>query len=485
MKLFKTTLILFFSILIISCSSKDDTPTNIEVQDFVWKGLNAYYLWQDQIPDLSDRRFNNDQELYSYLSAFNDPESFFYSLLYLPNEYPKDPNRTYSWIVDDYVALRQALQGTRETTGIKLEGADFLDGSGGFYIYVYDVVKGSDADLNGVTRGMLITEVNGTTLTRNNVNSLLANNSFTIHLADYNTGNPVSNGTIITLTKGVTTENPVKEAKVIIDGSHTIGYLMYNQFSSNFDAELNAAFLKFKNDNITDLIVDLRYNGGGSVQTATYLGSMITGQFNGELFSKEVWNSKVMAVTDPNFLINNFTDRILNKDNNGNIILDESINSVGLNTVYFIVSDDSASASELVINALDAYIDVKLVGIQTYGKHVGSITLFDSDNFRENGPGFNSNHTWAMQPIVLEIQNKNGQNKPDGFIPEVTMDEDPGNLGILGDPTEPLLQRTIQYIVTGAKGTFSTRNRSVIKTSPSWNSTMINPDYNNMYVDFK
>ncbi|PKH52097.1 peptidase S41 [Tenacibaculum sp. Bg11-29] len=483
MKLFKAFLIAFLLITIVSCSEKEDTPSNIEVQDFVWKGLNAYYLWQDLVPDLLDRRFNNDQELYSYLSSAGDPSNLFYNSLYIPNEYPKDPNKTYSWIVDDYIALEQSFQSIRLTSGMKLKGADYLDASGGYYIYVYDVVKGSDAEANGITRGMIITEVNGTILTRDNVNSLLGNNSFTVHLADYNMGNPVTNTTTINVTKTQVTENPVKEAKVIVNGAKKIGYLMYNQFSSSFDAELNAEFLKFKNDGITDLIIDLRYNGGGSVKTAVYLGGMITGQFNGELFAKQVWNSKIMATTNPNDLNNNFTDRILNKDNNQNVILDEAINSLNLETVYFIVSESSASASELVINALSPYITVKLVGVQTYGKHVGSITLYDSDNFSRNGPNFKTNHTWAMQPIVLEIQNKNGENKPLGFIPEVTMAENPENLGIIGNPTEPLLERTIQYITTGAKGSTAVKKATSFK--PQWNSNMTYPDYNNMYIDLK
>ena len=347
MKLLKASIIAFLLLSIVSCSEKEDTPGNIEVQDFVWKGLNAYYLWQDLVPDLSDRRFNNDQELYSYLSSAGDPSNLFYNSLYIPNEYPKDPNKTYSWIVDDYIALEQSFQSIRLTSGMKLKGADYLDASGSYYIYVYDVVKGSDAEANGITRGMIITEVNGTVLTRDNVNSLLGNNSFTVHLADYNMGNPVTNATTINVTKTQVTENPIKEAKVIVNGTKKIGYLMYNQFSSSFDGELNAEFLKFKNETITDLIIDLRYNGGGSVNTAVYLGGMITGQFNGELFAKQVWNSKVMATTSPNDLNNNFTDRILNKDNNQNVILDEAINSLNLETVYFIVSENSASASEV------------------------------------------------------------------------------------------------------------------------------------------
>ena len=482
MKLLKTSLILFFSILIVSCSEKDDAPKSVQVQNFVWKGLNAYYLWQNEVADLSDTRFSNDHELYSYLSGYDNPENLFYNLLFLPNEYPKDPNKTYSWIVDDYIALEQSFEGTRQTTGMKVKGTDFTDGSGNYYVFVYDVVKGSDAETKGITRGMIITEVNGTTLTRSNVNDLFDNDTFSIHLADFNAGNPTANGTVISLTKNEITENPIKETTVIVDGSHTIGYLMYNQFSSDFDGELNTKFANFKTAGITDLVIDLRYNGGGSVQTAVYLGSMIAGQ-NNELFSKQIWNNKVIANSNPNNFIDNFTDKILNKDSNGNIVLDEAINTLNLNTVYFIVSGNSASASELVINALTPYIDVKLVGTQTYGKHVGSITLYDSDNFSRNGPNFKTTHAWAMQPIVLEIQNKNDENKPDGFIPEVIIDEDPGNLGVFGDPNEPLLQRTIQYITTGSKGVSMAKKR--ISTYPSWNSSMKYPDYNNMYVDLK
>ncbi|WBX72765.1 S41 family peptidase [Tenacibaculum pacificus] len=479
---FSTFFYLFLLISIVSCSKKGETPNDIQIQSFVWKGLNAFYLWQDQVTDLSDTRFTNDQQLYSYLSETENPSDLFSNLLSYENEYPKNPNRNYSWITDDYIALEQSFQSIRLTTGMKLKGANYLDGSDNYYVYVYDVVKTSDADINGVTRGMLISEVNGTQITRTNVNSLLNSNSFTIHLADYNMGNPVSNGNTISLTSSQVTENPIKEVKVINNGANKIGYLMYNQFSSSFDGELNTAFAKFKNEAITHLIIDLRYNGGGSVQSAVYLGSMITGQFNKELFSKQVWNSKFMKAITPDKLENNFTDKILNKDSNGNIILDETINSVGMNTVYFIVSENTASASELVINALKPYINVKLVGTQTYGKHVGSITLYDSDNFQRNGANFKTNHTWAMQPIVLEIQNKLGENKPNGFIPEVLLEENSENLGVIGDITEPLLEKAIEYITVGSKGT-NTSKKGFNTGSNHWNSSITNIDYNNMYIN--
>ena len=83
---------------------------------------------------------------------------------------------------------------------------------------------------------------------------------------------------------------------------------MYNQFAGNFDAQLNAVFAGFKTENIDNLIIDLRYNPGGFVSSATYLGGMITGQFEGELFSQQIWNNKVTQAWDAERFVNNFTN---------------------------------------------------------------------------------------------------------------------------------------------------------------------------------
>jgi hypothetical protein len=214
---------------------------------------------------------------------------------------------------------------------------------------------------------------------------------------------------------------------------------------------------------------------------------MITGQFTGQLYSKEVWNAKIQGAFSTERFFNYFTNEIKKTNENGTIILQESINSLNLSTVYFIVSRSTASASELVINSLRPYIDVKIIGTTTVGKQVGSVTLYDSDNLTKNGANLNPNHTYAIQPIVLEISNKNNQNEPDGFIPGISLpgieiEESPGNMGVLGERSDPLLDRTIQYITTGSKGI----SKNVpLKFSEIYNSKLGTPASNSMYLELK
>ena len=130
-----------------------------------------------------------------------------------------------------------------------------------------------------------------------------------------------------------------------------------------------------------------------------------------------------------------------------------------------------------------------LIGDTTTGKQEGSITLYDSDNLTRTGPNLNPNHTYAMQPIVLEIVNKDNQNERNGFTPGITLpgvqlNEDFGDLGVLGEKSDPLLDRMITYIVTGSKSSnleksFYFTNREI------FNSKLATPTRDNMYVDLK
>ena len=479
---------LFFILFILSffsyCTSKsEDIPVDIEVNYFVWKGLNAYYLWQSDIPELADLRFSNQTDLNAFLYGFASPEILFEDLLNKPTD-------RFSRIFDDYIALENSKQGITLNNGMEFGLVENADNSGNVFGYVRYIVPNSDAAIKGIKRGQLFNTVDGTQLDTNNyINLLFSNNTtYTIGFANYNNGNPITNGNSETLVKIEIQENPIAISKVITDGSKKIGYLMYNQFSSTFDGELNEAFSGFKSENINDLIIDLRYNSGGSVKSATYLGSMVTGQFYNELFSKESWNEKVQDAFNPTSFINNFTNQLLNTNSNGNIILNEAIHSLSLNRVYFIVTKSTASASELVINSLSSYINVHLIGTRTIGKQVGSITLYDSDNYRRNGINLNQNHTFALQPLVFEIFNNDNENQPNGFLPGTTLpgielSEDYNNLGILGERSDPLLDRTLIYISTGSKTNRKTFKNKLL--NEFYNSNLAKPIKDNMFVDLK
>jgi C-terminal processing protease CtpA/Prc len=114
--------------------------------------------------------------------------------------------------------------------------------------------------------------------------------------------------------------------------------------------------------------------------------------------------------------------------------------------VYILTTKSSASASELVINGLKPYINVVQIGDLTTGKNVGSVTLYDSPNFSKTNSS--SKHRYAMQPIVLKIVNKVGfGDYINGLEPTIELKEDFGNLGVLGDSDEPLLNAAINTIV--------------------------------------
>ncbi len=478
-----TVLALLFATLFTSCEKSDSFPSsaNDEINLFVWRGMNTFYLWQSDVPDLADTRFSNVGQLFANYSNFASPREVFESLRFQPGVVDR-----FSVIVDDYIALENSFQGINESTGMEFGLVRYQNDPSDVFGYVRYVVPGSDAETKGITRGMLFSEVDGVQLTDSNFGNLLfsSNSNYTITLADYNNGNPISNSTTFALTKSQLQENPVHIATTITEGANKIGYLMYNQFSASFDAQLNAAFATFQSENITDLIIDLRYNGGGRVSTATYLGGMVTGQFNGQLFSREDWNEKVQAAIDPVNFENNFTDEILNRDQTGNIVLQEPINSLNLNRVYFITTGNSASASELVMNSLASYIEVNSVGATTIGKVRGSVTLYNSDNYRRDGDNLNPNHTWALQPLVLEIVNKDGVNFPGGIVPTVNLPEDYENLGVLGERSDPLLDRTIVLITTGSRSVSSDRN-SFFRHEEISNSKITTPASNNMIIDLK
>jgi carboxyl-terminal processing protease len=417
----------------------NDVPASLEVQDFVWKGMNLYYLWQADVPDLADDRFANQTELNDFLSGYNDPAELFQHLRVDPTI------DRFSAIVSDYTVLEGILSGTTKNNGVDYELRYKPGSTTELFGWVRYILPNSDASGKDIHRGDIFYAVDGIPLTINNYRIILAPDTYTLNLANYDNGNITPNGESVSLTKAVYSENPVLISTVIESGVHKIGYLMYNGFYPNYESQLNNAIGGLQSQGITELVLDLRYNSGGSVATATNLASMITGQFDGQVFAKEQWNDKAQAffeTQNPDALVNTFTTTI----NNG-----AAINSLNLNKVYVLTSRSTASASELVINGLVPYIDVVQIGDNTVGKNVGSITLYDSADFGREGR--NPDHTWAMQPIVLKIVNKNGfgDYQQNGLEPDFDLVEDLDNLDVLGSTTEPLLSTAIGLITADGR----------------------------------
>jgi C-terminal processing protease CtpA/Prc len=342
--------------------------------------------------------------------------------------------------------------------------------SGPVFGWVRYVLPNTDAAAKNVQRGTIFYAVNGNPLyktqTDNNL-SLLNATTYTINLADYDNGNITPNGQSITLTKTNVAENPILLSNVITQNDKKIGYLMYNGFFPSFDNQLNTVFGDFISQGVTHLVLDLRYNSGGSVNTATKLASMITGQFSGQLFARQQWNAKAQAyfqANNPGSLENKFIG---------------GLNSLNLNKVYVLTTKSSASASELVINCLKPYINVIQIGDVTAGKNVGSITLYDSPTFAKQN--VNPNHKFAMQPIVLKIIDKNGfGDYTAGISPTFLLPENLNDLGILGNVNEPLLNAAINQII--ANGRMMPQVPSVFERDFT-DAKAINPLRTEMYID--
>lgn len=462
-------IMLVLSLCLTSCfEDRDDNPISLsEINDFVYQGMNNFYLYRDNVPNLvANKNLNPDYS--SYLNSFSSPENLFESLIY-----NRETVDRFSWITDDYLELEQQFAGVSTTNGMEFGLLRYTSSSDDIFGYVRYILPSTSAESENLERGDLFYAVDGTPLTVSNWRSLMGQDSYTLNLATYNdNGTPETDDDSISpsnenisLTKVPYTENPVFKTEILdVEGSN-VGYLMYNGFVANFDNQLNDAFGVFQANNVEYLVIDLRYNPGGSVNSASLLGSMATGQFNGQVFAKLNYNSLQQA----NNTIFDFKNMI-----NGN-----AINSLNLDKVYVLATGSSASASEMVINSLQAHIDVIHIGSQTTGKSQASITLYDSPNYGRSGA--NPNHTYALQPLVAITTNVNDEIVPfDGLIPDVQLSEEINNLGILGDLNEPLLAEALAHIAS------TNRVRTTMPSQPIkdiGDSKDLKPHAKEMYID--
>ena len=424
--------------LFTSCfeDNDDNGASASEINDFVWKGMNAAYLYKQEISDLDNDRFNDSDEYASYLNNYNSPENLFESLIY-----DRDNIDKFSLIIDNYIELEQYLSGVSLSNGLNYGLAYLPNSNNEIFGYVRYVNNGSAADLANINRGDIFRSIDGVTLSVDNYSDLLSQEIYTVNFANYfnndtediNDDTIELNGINIELQKAPLVKNPVHYYSTLDYSSGKIGYLMYNQFVSNYDDYLKTIFSEFKSNSIDELILDLRYNPGGSINSAIVLASLITGQFENEVFNTEQWNNDIQNYwinNNPEYLINRFTT---------------FQSSLNLSRVFILTTRSSASASELIINCLKPYINVVQIGTTTYGKYQASVTLYDSENF--SNQNVNPSHNYALQPLVLKTLNVNGvTDYYNGINPDYEFEERAFNMGQVGNLNEPMLNFTLGII---------------------------------------
>lgn len=423
------------------CSGVYDGDKYFRIHQFVWEVLNEFYLWQAEVDDLSDNIKPVGSVAYNQLvSSYPEPEAFFESL--------KHPDDKFSQIRSNYEDLENAIKGIDASNGVEFILSQY--GSNGSVLgFVTHILEDSDAVDKDIQRGDIFIGVDGQSLNLNNYVQLLFDDklSYTLNMADLNNSVLSLNGKDIELTKIENFQtNPIQVNKIIETGGKKIAYLMYTQFAQGFDQELNNVFAEYRAEGVDELILDLRYNGGGLTSTALYLGGMITGQFTGQIFAQKIWNKKV---TDYYESLNN-TDWM--KDLFVSEMVDETaINSLNLNRVYVITTGRTASASEMVINGLAPFINVIQVGDTTYGKNVGGLAVVY--DYIDNQGTINPDHTYAVSPITFSVANSEGfSDYADGLQPTdgFTLTEDIKNLGVLGETNEPMLALALNDILANS-----------------------------------
>jgi carboxyl-terminal processing protease len=421
------------------CSDTYTGEKYFRIHQFIWETLNDYYLWQEEVPALADAIKPVGSAKYKELiRPYPEPEAFFESL--------KHEDDKYSIIRSNYEDIENSIKGIDANNGLEFILSRYGSGDAVMGVVTY-ILEGSDAVGKNIKRGDIFTRVDGQNLNVNNYRELLFgdNLSYTLDMADLSNNLLIPNGKNITLTKTEKFQsNPIQIHKIIESGGKKIGYLMYNQFADGFDDDLNEIFSIFQSQQINELILDLRYNGGGLVRSAVNLAGMITGQFDGEVFAKYLWNKKLMDYlnTDPERFAGNLGENFTNKLGDGT-----AINSLNFNKVYVITSGRSASSSELVINGLSPYINVIQVGDNTYGKNVGGpAALYDYiDNNRTKNP----DHTYAIYCMTFYSANsQNFYDYADGLAPqeELKLKEDIANMGTLGESSDPLLALALKHL---------------------------------------
>lgn len=391
-----------------SCKKKDSSATATDtledkIKDTTIEYARDIYLWYNQIPSTFNAR------------SYADPAAIMTAI----RQYSMEPPNALP--VDRFSFAMKQTEWNNLSSG---SSSDF--GINIFFFTANDlrvkyVERESPAGKAGIRRGWRIVALNGDNniatddATINKIIAAVFNSTQTKFTFQKPDGSLVD----ITLNAASYQTHPVMVDSVYTISSKKIGYLVFNSFlgdQTQISNEFNRVFTRFTTYGVTDVVVDLRYNGGGYVSLAEKLTNYLAPSSATGLMMTQKYNDKNSQYnTSTNF---------------------NKAGSLNLPQVIFIVSSSTASASELVINNLKAVMDVKLIGRNnTYGKPVGFGAIPVGD--------------WYIFPVSFKTVNKNGTSDYyTGFTPDAIkpdgLDKD------WGDITEASLASAIKFITTGA-----------------------------------
>lgn len=470
------SLLLASSLLIISCKKDNSpvkTPTSTTTEedllkDSVYLYTKEVYLWQDLIPgydQFNPRQYTGSTELESAQKVMNAIRKL-------------QPLDRFSFVTTEEES--NSLQTGQDNDfgffikAASIDQADPLDSIFWFVTYAYDQ---SSAGQAGVQRGWYINKVNGTSIAYDQSSVDVLNNVFfgSPTSATFEFKKPDGTTVSASLTKASFTANSVLYKNVLDAGGKKVGYMVFNQFFGQPSRnELAQTFTYFQSQGIDELVVDLRYNPGGSVETEDTLSNLIAPMAaNNQTMYQYVFNSTLQ---------NNQHQLIRKKLGYGDIFTTaentvkfEKAGSLNLSRVFFIVTGNTASASELTINNLKPYMDVKLIGDTTYGKPVGFFPI----------PIFN----YDIYPISFKTVNSAGNaDYYTGFAPDHLASD--GVNKNWGDENDPSLAAALSYISTGSFERFAVASqnrlqRRAMNETKAFNKAVNENKFSGMFIEKK